>query len=288
MKKRTKVIFFILIVFVALPLGLSALHKSLTPAVGILEITGPIEDSTDYLDIIRGFGDDDGVKAVVVRLDSPGGKVGPSQEIYEALLKLKKKKPVVASMSSVAASGAYYIACAADPIFALPGTLTGSIGVILEMFDVTEGMKKLGISASTITGGRLKGAGSPFKKMTPEEERYFLALARDVHGQFKEAVARSRRIGMDKLDGYADGRVFSGRQAQSLGLVDKLGGLDSAVEEARKRGGIEGEPRIVKGVPTRSLKEEVKDAFLSCTPVSLGRGAAHLSRGFLRLEYSIQ
>lgn len=288
MKKRTKVIFFLLIVFVALPLGLSALHRSLTPAVGILEITGPIEDSTDYLDIIKGFEKDDGVKAVVVRLDSPGGKVGPSQEIYEALLKLKKKKPVVASMSSVAASGAYYIACAADPIFALSGTLTGSIGVILEMFDVTEGMRKLGISASSITGGRLKDAGSPFKKMTPEEERYFLALARDIHGQFKEAVAKSRRIGIDKLDGYADGRVFSGRQAQSLGLVDRLGGLDSAVEEARKRGGIEGEPRIVKGVPARGVMEEVKDAVLSLTPVSLGKGAAHLSRGFLRLEYSIQ
>jgi protease IV len=288
MKKRTKIILFILIVFIALPLGISALRKALTPAVGILEITGPIDDSTDYLDIIKGFKEDEGIKAVVVRLDSPGGKVGPSQEIYEALLKLRKEKPVVASMGSVAASGAYYIACSADTIYALSGTLTGSIGVILEMFDVTEGMKKLGISAHTITGGRLKDAGSPFKKMSPEEEKYFLALAQDVHDQFKGAVAASRKIKREKIDEYADGRVFSGRQALGLKLIDKLGGLDSAIEEARKRGGIEGEPRIVKGVPGKSVLEEVKDAVLGSVPFSFGRGPARLSKGFLRLEYSIQ
>jgi protease IV len=288
MKKRTKVILFIFIVFVAIPLGIGALRKALTPAVGVLEITGPIDDSTEYLEIIKGFGENTGIKAVVVRLDSPGGKVGPSQEIFEALLKLRKKKPVVASMGAVAASGAYYIACSADTIYALSGTLTGSIGVILELFDVTEGMKKLGISANAITGGKLKDAGSPFKKMSPEEEQYFLALARDIHEQFKEAVAESRRIRKEQVDELADGRVFSGRQALSLKLVDKLGGLDAAVEEARKKGGITGEPRIVKGVPGKSLMDEVKDAVLSYTPVSFGRGSTPTSKGFLRLEYSIR
>jgi protease IV len=288
MKKRTKVILFILIVFVGLPLGYSALRKALTPAVGILEITGPIDDSTDYLDIIQGFEDDSGVKAVVVRLDSPGGKVGPSQEIYEALLKLKKKKPVVASMASVAASGAYYIACSADSVYALAGTLTGSIGVILEFFDVTEGMKKLGVSSNAITGGTLKDAGSPFKKMNPEEEKYFRALTEDVHAQFKEAVASSRKIKMETLDGLADGRVFSGRQALGLKLIDKLGGLDDAIDEASRRGGIEGEPRIVWGEPRMSLMQEVKNYLSSYTPISFLKGSTRLSRGFFRLEYSIQ
>jgi protease IV len=288
MKKRTKVFLFILIVFVGLPLGYSALRKALTPAVGILEITGPIDDSTDYLDIIQGFEDDSGVKAVVVRLDSPGGRVGPSQEIFEALLRLKEKKPVVASMASVAASGAYYIACSADSIYALAGTLTGSIGVILEFFDVTEGMKKLGVSSSAITGGTLKDAGSPFKKMTPEEEKYFRALTQDVHAQFKEAVSKSRKIKMDQLDTLADGRVYSGRQALGLKLIDHLGGLDDAIDDASKRAGIKGEPRIVWGEPHKTLVQEVKDYLASCTPISFIKGGAHLSRGFLRLEYSIQ
>jgi protease-4 len=149
-------------------------------------------------------------------------------------------------------------------------------------------MKKLGISASAITGGKLKDAGSPFKKMTPEEHEYFLALAKDIHEQFKEAVASSRKIKKETLDEYADGRVFSGRQALSLKLVDKMGGLDAAVEDAKNRGGITGEPRIVKGVPGKSVWDEMKDAVLGCVPFSVGKGSGRLSRGFLRLEYSIQ
>ncbi|MRR38246.1 signal peptide peptidase SppA, partial [bacterium] len=228
------------------------------------------------------------VKAVIVRLDSPGGKVGPSQEIYEALMRTKKKKPVIASMGSVGASGAYYIACSADTIYALPGTITGSIGVILEFFDVTQGLQKLGVSSRAITGGELKDAGSPFRPMTEREREYFQDLAKDVHDQFKDEVAKSRKIPRAKVDEYADGRVCAGKQALAVGLIDRLGGLDKTIEEARKRAGIEGEPRIIEGQPSEGVWEEVKRFAESYAPVGFGTGSARLSRGFLRLEYSIQ
>lgn len=288
MKKKTKFILFVIIIFIALPMGIKTLRDGLIPAVGIIEITGPIDDSMEYLDIIKQFEEDDRVHAVVIRLDSPGGKVGPSQEIYEAVQRLKTKKPVVASMGSVSASGAYYIACAADTIYALSGTITGSIGVILEFFDVTEGLQKLGVSSQSITGGELKAAGSPLRHMTDKERTYFQELARDVHDQFKDEVSKSRRIQRTKLEEYADGRVFTGRQALSVGLIDKLGGLDKAVEEAGKRGGIEGEPRIIKGEPKEGVWQEIRRFLESYTPVSFGKGSTHIRRGFLRLEYSIQ
>ncbi len=288
MKRKTKIILIAVIVLVVIPFGFHALKTALTPAVGILEIQGPIDDSTGYLDIIRQFEEDSAVRAVIVRLDSPGGKVGPSQEIYEALLRLKKQKPVIASMGSVSASGAYYIACAADRIYALPGTLTGSIGVILEFFDVTEGLRKLGVSSRSITGGELKDAGSPFRHMTDKERRYFEYLTRDVHDQFKDAVSRSRKLQRSKVDEFADGRVFTGRQALANGLIDSLGGMDSAVEDAGKRAGIKGKPRIIKGEPEEGVWKEIERFIRSYTPISFGKGSTHLSRGFLRLEYSIQ
>lgn len=288
MKRKTKIILIIVFALLAVPFGFNAIKTALTPAVGVLEIQGPIDDSIDYLDTIRQFEDDRQVRAVIVRLDSPGGKVGPSQEIYEALLKLKKKKPVIASMGSVSASGAYYIACAADRIYALPGTLTGSIGVILEFFDVTEGLQKLGVSSQSITGGELKDAGSPFKHMSERERQYFEYLTRDVHEQFKDAVSKSRKLKRSKVDEYADGRVFTGRQALANGLVDSLGGLDTAVEEAGKRAGIEGKPRIIKGEPEEGVWREIERFLRSYTPISFGKGSTHLSRGYLRLEYSIQ
>jgi len=271
-----------------MPAGYNALKTALTPAVGVLEIQGPIDDSIGYLEIIGQFEEDSNVRAVIIRLDSPGGKVGPSQEIYDALLRLKKEKPVIASMGSVSASGAYYIACAADRIYALPGTLTGSIGVTLEFFDVTEGLQKLGVSSRSITGGELKDAGSPFRRMSDKERQYFEHLARDVHDQFKEAVSKSRKLQRSKVDEYADGRVFTGRQALANGLIDSLGGMDSAVEDAGKRAGIKGKPRIIKIEPEEGVWKDIERFLRTYTPVSFGKGSPHLSRGFLRLEYSIQ
>ncbi|HON62517.1 MAG TPA: signal peptide peptidase SppA [Deltaproteobacteria bacterium] len=288
MKKRTKFILIVIIILVVLPLGISTLRKALTPAVGILRIEGPIEDSLEYLQIIREFEENDQVRAVIVRLDSPGGKVGPSQEIHEALLRLKEKKPVVASMASVGASGAYYIACAADTVYALSGTMTGSIGVILQFFDVSTGMQKLGIVAESITGGELKSAGSSFRPMTDAERRYFEDMARDVHDQFKEAVASGRGMSRQQVEEYADGRVLTGRQALSAGLIDKLGGLDEVIEDAGKRGGIEGKPRIIWRQPSEGIWGSVRDYVRSLSPVPLGVAGADRSPAYFRFEYSIQ
>jgi len=288
MKKRTKLILIVIIILVVLPLGISTLRKALTPAVGILRIEGPIEDSLEYLEIIREFEENDQVRAVIVRLDSPGGKVGPSQEIHEALLRLKEKKPVVASMASVGASGAYYIACAADTVYALSGTMTGSIGVILQFFDVSTGMQKLGIVAESITGGELKSAGSSFRPLTDAERRYFEDMARDVHDQFKEAVASGRGMSRQQVEEYADGRVLTGRQALSAGLIDKLGGLDEVIEDAGKRGGIEGKPRIIWRQPSEGIWGSVRDYVRSLSPVPLGVAGADRSPAYFRFEYSIQ
>src|SRR5512137_2852653 len=199
MKKKTKWILFIVIVAGAIAWGADALKTSLLPAVGLLEVDGVITESLPYLDAIKQFEEDKDIKAVVVRLDSPGGKVGPSQEIYSALLRLKKTKPVVASLGSIGASGAYYIACSANTIYALSGTMTGSIGVIAEFFDASEGLKKLGIKPNNITAGTLKDAGSPFKSMTGTERAYFQALLQDVHEQFIEAVSESRKLKLDTV-----------------------------------------------------------------------------------------
>ncbi|HQI82907.1 MAG TPA: signal peptide peptidase SppA [Deltaproteobacteria bacterium] len=246
MKRRTKWILFFLIALVVVGWAVGAARTALKPAVGILEINGLITDSMVYLETIKQFQDDDKIKAVIVRLDSPGGKVGPSQEVYGALLKLKGKKPLIASFGALGASGAYYIACASDTIYALPGTMTGSIGVIMEFFDASEGLRRIGVTPNSITAGTLKDAGSPFKPMSEQERVYFKALVDDVHAQFIEAVADGRRLKVDTVRQLANGRVFTGRQARAAGLVDRLGGLDDALEEAKKRAHIDGEPRIVR------------------------------------------
>ncbi len=246
MKRKTKWILFFLIAMVVVGWVVEAARTALKPAVGILEINGLITDSMVYLETIKQFQDDDKIKAVIIRLDSPGGKVGPSQEVYGALLKLKGKKPLIASFGALGASGAYYIACAADAIYALPGTMTGSIGVIMEFFDASEGLRRIGVTPNSITAGTLKDAGSPFKPMSEQERVYFKALVDDVHAQFIEAVADGRRLKVNTVRQLANGRVFTGRQARAAGLVDRLGGLDDALEEAKRRAHIDGEPRIVR------------------------------------------
>ncbi|MGD0211046.1 MAG: signal peptide peptidase SppA [Desulfomonilia bacterium] len=291
MKRRTKWILLIVIAVVAIAWGGSAVKTSMKPAIGIIEVDGVITDSLSYLDTIKQFTDDDKIKAVVVRLDSPGGKVGPSQEVYSALLKLKKKKPVVASFGALGASGAYYIACAADTIYALPGTMTGSIGVIMEFFDASEGLKRLGITPNSITAGTLKDAGSPFKPMSEQEKAYFKALVDDVHLQFIEAVSSGRKLKVETVRQFADGRVFTGRQARAIGLVDKIGGIDDAVDEAKKRGHIVGEPRIVRPETHEGIWELLKKVLpWNVTPLPL-RGDLTQGLGMgrpVRLDYSIQ
>jgi protease-4 len=182
--------------------------------VGVIEVEGVIEDSRETLRQIRMMADDDRVKAVVLRVNSPGGAVAPSQEIYQALnnLRTESEKPVVVSMSSVAASGGYYISCAADSILALPGTLTGSIGVILQFPDLQEVFRKVGIGMQTIKSGPNKDIGSPFREMTDSERELLQGMVDDVYGQFVEVVASGRGLGEDSVRAIADGRIFGGRQ----------------------------------------------------------------------------
>ncbi|HPL64521.1 MAG: signal peptide peptidase SppA [Syntrophales bacterium] len=254
-------------------------RKSLSgDRVGIVPIKGIITDSKTIIEQITKYGDDSRIKAVVIRIDSPGGGVAPSQEIYDAVLELRKKKNVVASMGSVAASGGYYIACAAERIIANPGSVTGSIGAVMHFSNFEETLKKLGIRASVVKSGRYKDSGSPLRDMTSEERNLFQGVIDDIHDQFVEAVSANRKIPKEKMKEYADGRIFTGRQALKLGLVDSLGDLESAVRTVAELAGIKGKPDIVypkeKGISfwkylleeassqiTGKLKEELTGAY---------------------------
>jgi protease-4 len=212
--------------------------------VGIVEVTGVITASDDIVDALRGFERTPSVKAVVVRVDSPGGGVAASQEIYHAILELRAKKPVIASLGGVAASGGYYVASACDAIVSNPGTLTGSIGVIMEMGNVQELLQKIGVQAEVLKAGTFKDMGSPVRPLTDAERVIFQQMIDSVHTQFIAAVADGRKMDEAKVRALADGRIYSGEQAHALGLVDSLGGLQDAITMAAERGGIVGEPNV--------------------------------------------
>ena len=214
-------------------------------AIGVLQVEGTIDDSREAIQSLKQFGEAKGIKAVVVRIDSPGGAVAPTQEIYEEIEKLRKKKPVVASLGGMAASGGYYIASACDQVVSNPGTLTGSIGVIMELGNVEELMKKLGVQGYSIKSGPNKDIGSPLRPLTPQGKAILQSLVDNVHGQFVGAVAKGRRMPEAKVRELADGRVYSGEQAKGLGLVDELGNLEDAIDLAAKRVGIKGPPQVI-------------------------------------------
>ncbi|MGH7800346.1 MAG: signal peptide peptidase SppA [Thermodesulfobacteriota bacterium] len=212
--------------------------------VAILEVQGVILDSQPYLDSISKIKKDDGIKAIVLRIDSPGGAVGPSQEIYSEILKLREKKPVIATLGSVGASGGYYIACAAQKILANPGTITGSIGVIAQFVSYEQLLKWAKLDVEVIKSGEFKDVGSPFKKMTETEKQYMQQLIDNVYSQFKLAVSKARGIDSKEMDKIADGRIFTGEQAKNLKLIDELGTLSDAVNLAGSLSGIKGEPNV--------------------------------------------
>jgi protease IV len=213
--------------------------------IAIVEIKGVITQSTEIIEEIRQYGDDEKVKAIILRIDSPGGGVGPSQEIHREIVKLKKKKKVFTSMGSVAASGGYYIACASDLIVANPGTITGSIGVVMEFTNLEELLKKIGIKGVVLKGGEHKDIGSPFREMTPVEKRIMQDVIDNVHQQFIKAVAEGRKMDESKVIPIADGRIFTGEQAKQFGLVDEMGNLDDTVDIAAKMVKIDGRPMII-------------------------------------------
>jgi protease-4 len=216
------------------------------PRVAVVELEGMIIDVEDLLRELKAHRENPQVKAVVIRINSPGGVVGPSQELHDALLRLRKAgKPVVASLGAVAASGGYYVAVGADQIYANPGTLTGSIGVIMQMANVESLMKKVGVDYVVVKAGRYKDLGNFSRPMSPEERRVLQGLLDDVHTQFIGAVAAGRRMDESQVRQFADGRVFSGVQARALKMVDELGGLEDAIDGAARLAGLEAPPRVV-------------------------------------------
>ncbi|HEX7076956.1 MAG TPA: signal peptide peptidase SppA [Candidatus Eisenbacteria bacterium] len=221
--------------------------SSLGGRVGLVEIDGAIDESGPVVDQIDRMQRDSSVRAVVLRLDSPGGGVAASQEIYEAVRKLHEEgKPVVASMGGVAASGAYYVACAADSIVANPGTLTGSIGVIMSFPNTEELFRKVGLKFEVIKTGKFKDVGSMWRPMTDDERKLLQDVLGNVYDQFIDAVSEGRSLNREDILPYADGRIFTGDQALDYGFVDRLGDLDDAVRMAGKMAGIEGRPTVVR------------------------------------------
>jgi len=227
---------------------------SLGKKVAIVNLSGVIESSTDVVRQLDRWGKDDNVSAIVLHINSPGGGVAASQEIYDKILKIRKdtQKPIVASMSSVCASGGYYVACAADQIVANPGTLTGSIGVILQWPVLDDMLSKVGIDYETIKSGARKDMGSPFRKPTEADRDAFQSVIDDVYQQFVAAVAEQRNMNWDDVLRLADGSIYSGRQAFELNLVDTLGTFEDAVDLAGELGGIGDNPDTIIERPRRS------------------------------------
>ena len=219
--------------------------------IAVVDIKGVITSSRGIVEQIEKLKEDNDVKAIILRINSPGGGVGPSQEIYREVLRAKEKKKIIASMESVAASGGYYVACASDVIVANPGTITGSIGVVMEFSNVEDLLKKIGLRSYVIKSGKHKDIGSPLRKMTSEEKAILQGVIDSVHNQFVRAVAEGRDMEERRVRQIADGRIFSGEQAKELGLVDRLGSLQDAIEIAAEMIGIEGKPVVI--YPKRKL-----------------------------------
>lgn len=213
--------------------------------IAVVDIEGILTKSRPIIEKLQRYQKNESIKAIVLRINSPGGGVGPAQEIHEELLKFKDKKHIVASMESVAASGGYYIACAAHKIVANPGTITGSIGVIIEFANMEELFSKIGLKSVVIKSGKYKDIMSPTREISKEERDLLQSVIDSVHSQFIEAVASGRQMPREKVKEIADGRIFSGEQAKALGLVDELGNLQDAIETAAHLASIEGEPHVI-------------------------------------------
>lgn len=220
--------------------------------IGIVEVKGIIADSREIVESLRRFRDDESIKAIVMRIDSPGGVVGPAQEICREVERTVKEKKVIASMGAVAASGGYYVAAGADGIMANPGTITGSIGVIMEYTNLQELFEKIGLSPVVIKSGAYKDVGSPVREMTAQDRKFLQDFVGKLHRQFVTAIAEGRKMEFDVVERLADGRIYTGEEAQSLGLVDRIGNLEDAIAWAGQLVGIEGRPTVVYA-PERRL-----------------------------------
>ena len=215
-------------------------------AVGVVEVRGVIRDAEDVVAALKRFRTSERIGAVVLRVDSPGGAVAPAQEIYSEVARLGETKSVVASLGSMAASGGYYVASASHSIVANPGTLTGSIGVIMAVRSVEELAHRAGIKETVVKSGPYKDMANPLRSLEPEEEAILQGAVNDVHAQFVAAVAAGRHMTEEDVRKLADGRLYSGAQALEIGLVDYLGSYEEALRIAADAAGIEGEPRTIR------------------------------------------
>jgi protease IV len=275
-------VLFVLVFFYAYFTGgdSKALSFLAGDGVGVLQIEGTIDDSRSVVGELKRFKESPWIKAIVVRIDSPGGAVAPTQEIFDELQKTQKRKPLIASLGGMATSGGYYIASACEQIVANPGTLTGSIGVIMQLSNVEELMKKVGVKGYNIKSGVNKDIGSPFQPLSAEGREILQTLVDNVHSQFISAVAKGRGMNEAQVRKLADGRVFSGAQAKELGLVDQFGTLDDAIETAAKRVGLEENPTVYYSSPEPERWWE-KIFF-----AALGRRLPISQGGWLRYEWS--
>ena len=215
--------------------------------VAVVDLNFTIISSESLVRQFKDFGENNSIKAIILRVNTPGGGVAASQEMYEAVKRVRDSgKPVVVSIASLGASGGYYTACGGSLIMADPGSLVGSIGVIISLTNFRDLAEKLGISENIIKSGELKDAGNPLRELNEKDRAYFQSIVDDSYDQFLEVVSRERKIDREKLREYADGRVFTGRQAKDIGLVDSLGTFEDAIMTAARMAGIDGEPTIVR------------------------------------------
>jgi protease-4 len=228
----------------------SSFSSSSIKKIGLIKVEGVIDNSYDHVKQLKAFRQDNSIAGVLLRIDSPGGAVAPSQEIYQEVMNYKlEQKPLIVSMGSVAASGGYYIASPAKKIFADAGTLTGSIGVIMQIPMFQEISKKIGIEMRTYKAGKYKDIISPYRSMSNQEQALVQNLLDDTHDQFIGDVAKGRGVPFDTIKSIADGRVFTGRQALSNHLVDTLGGFEDAIAYTK----------IISGLPLKAKIIEKKD-----------------------------
>lgn len=245
-----------LVVFAVIIYLISGIKAAKEPKVALIKVQDTIMGYTDTVESIAKAQKDESVKAVVILVDSPGGAVGASQEIYRSIEKLREKKPVVVSMGNVAASGGYYISAPANVIYANPGTITGSIGVIIQQVDLSEILNKVGVKVNTVKSGENKDILYPTKPLTPQQRQILEETVKDVYEQFLDAIVKYRKIDKEKLRQYADGRVFSGRQAKEIGLVDKLGNVQDAIKEAKILAKLPEDTPVIEIAPPKPILDE--------------------------------
>ena len=255
--------------------------KSPSGEIAIVNIHGMLMDSRDIVQQLSDYRHNPQIRGVILRIDSPGGAVAPAQEIYSEILKLRANhKTVYASMGAVAASGGYYIACAADYVLANPGTLTGSISAVMALNNIEELTKKVGVKPNIIKSGKFKDLGSPLRAMTPEEHILLQGVVNDVHEQFVQAIARGRGLPLSEINRIADGRIMTGQQALKLNLIDEVGGLEKTIDLLAKKIGIVGKPKVIE--------QKEKNPFLGW--LLQGRLSNRLAEAFIpspqpRLQY---